>query len=139
MGTHTLYAFHERPLIPKVKRRKMARKLITQLTDDLDGELLGDEGETVLFSLDGRAYEIDLSDAHAQELRAALEPYISAGRRVGAPERTNSRSNGGGSARRSGAYDLTAVREWARSNGHDVKERGRVPSSVIDAYEAAQR
>ncbi|WP_033443258.1 AAA family ATPase [Saccharothrix sp. NRRL B-16314] len=35
------------------------------------------------------------------------------------------------------AQDLTAVRVWARQNGFQVKERGRVPNDVIKAYEAA--
>ena len=66
----------------------MARKQITQIIDDIDGETLEEGGETVLFSLDGRPYEIDLSAAHAEELRAALQPFIDAGRSVGAAART---------------------------------------------------
>ena len=61
----------------------MARRIVHQLVDDLDGTLLEvGEGETVLFSLDGAAYEIDLTDANAAALRDALAPYISAGRSI---------------------------------------------------------
>jgi hypothetical protein len=35
--------------------------------------------------------------------------------------------------------DSGAVREWARQNGFDVSERGRIPSRVIAAYTEANR
>lgn len=114
----------------------MARKIVHQLVDDLDGTVLDvGEGETVLFSLDGNAYEIDLTDGNAAELRAALDRYVSAARRVsagraasGAPSRKR---------RRAGQPDYSDVREWATQNGHKVSDRGRVPASVLEAYEAA--
>ncbi|MFV0316061.1 MAG: Lsr2 family protein [Microthrixaceae bacterium] len=109
----------------------MARKIIHQLVDDIDGTVLADaEGETVLFSLDGVAYEIDLTNAHAAELRAVLDPYTSAARVV-------TRSNAGRKRRRIGQQDYAAVREWARANGHSVSDRGRVPASVLAAYNDA--
>lgn len=117
----------------------MARRIVHQLVDDLDGTILEvGEGETVLFSLDGVAYEIDLTAGNAAALRDALAPYVDAGRSVS--------SRGGGSAasssagrkrRRSGQQDYSAVREWAKANGHKVSERGRIPASVLEAYEAA--
>lgn len=111
----------------------MARKQITQLIDDLDGETLDDSGETVLFSLDGRPYEIDLSAEHAEELRGALKPYLDAARSVGVASRTvTSRSR---ATRRSSDRDLGAVREWARANGHTVNERGRVSAAILEAYD----
>ncbi len=118
---------------------RMARRIVHQLVDDLDGTILEvGEGETVLFSLDGVAYEIDLTDVNAAALRDALAPFVAAGRSVS----SSSRSGGGGSAaarkrRRSGQQDFSAVREWAKANGHQVSERGRVPASVLEAYEAA--
>lgn len=116
----------------------MARKIVHQLIDDLDGtEIEAGEGETVLFSLDGVAYEIDLTDANASELRAGLERYVSAGRSVGS---SRGSSNGGGSSRprrRTGQQDYSEIRSWAKSNGFQVSDRGRVPANVIDAYEAA--
>lgn len=114
----------------------MARKIVHQLVDDLDGTVLDvGEGETVLFSLDGIAYEIDLTDANAAALRGALEPFVSAGRSVSSPARS-----GGAAARkrrRTGQQDFGAVREWAKKNGYSVSDRGRVPASVMEAYEAA--
>ncbi len=62
----------------------MARRIVHQLVDDIDGSVLEvGEGETIHFSLNGQAWEVDLNEAHARELREALEPYISAGRRAG--------------------------------------------------------
>ena len=117
----------------------MARRIVQQLVDDLDGSVLEiGEGETVLFSLDGVAYEIDLTEGNAAALRDALAPYVAAGRSVGS---SRGGSAGGSSParkrRRTGQQDYSAVREWAKKNGHQVSERGRVPASVLEAYEAA--
>jgi len=115
----------------------MARKIIHQLVDDIDGTVLevGD-GETILFSLDGIAYEIDLSAENAAALRDALSAYTSAGRRVSS-SRSAAAAPASGVRRRSGQRDLGVVREWARANGFKVSERGRVPASILDAYDAA--
>ncbi|GAA1851466.1 Lsr2 family protein [Microbacterium koreense] len=113
----------------------MARRIVHQLIDDLDGTVLDvGEGETVLFSLDGVAYEIDLTDANAARLRDALAPFVTAGRSISSPRATgaSSRSRGG-----SGKKDLTAIREWATQNGYNVSDRGRVAASIVEAYEAA--
>jgi hypothetical protein len=113
----------------------MARKIVHQLVDDLDGTVLEvGEGETLTFSLDGVAYEIDLTDANAAALRDSLAPYVSAGRRISASQ---SASAAGRKRRRSGQQDYSAVRAWAKENGYAVSERGRVPASVLDAYNAA--
>ncbi|WP_243224662.1 Lsr2 family protein [Microbacterium sp. CIAB417] len=114
----------------------MARRIVHQLVDDLDGTLLeAGDGETVHFSLNGISYEIDLTNENAQELRSALEPYIAAGRRssVGVAARS-------GSTRKRTASrnpETAAIREWANANGHKVSERGRIPESVVEAYRAA--
>lgn len=120
----------------------MARRIVHQLVDDLDGTVLevGD-GETVLFSLDGAAYEIDLTHENAAALRAALEPYTAVARSVSARGAGAGRgASGAGSARRqkrTGQRDYAPVRAWAAKNGHTVSERGRVPAAVIEAYDAA--
>ncbi len=111
----------------------MARKIVHQLVDDIDGTVLEiGEGETVRFSVDGAAYEIDLTDAHATALREALSPYVAAGRRVAASAAASPARK-----RRRGDQDTAAVRAWAKANGHTVSERGRVPASVLEAYAAA--
>lgn len=124
----------------------MARRIVHQLVDDLDGTVLDvGSGETVLFSLDGTAYEIDLTDDNAEALRAALAPYIAAARSVsargGAASTSRGSSSGGSSGsrrqKRSGQRDYTPIRAWAAENGYTVSERGRVPAAVLDAYDAA--
>ncbi|MCD2498505.1 histone-like nucleoid-structuring protein Lsr2 [Microbacterium nymphoidis] len=112
----------------------MAKKIIHQLVDDLDGTVLdAGEGETVHFSLDGVAYEIDLTDENSAALRDAFGSFVAAARRVGRESSTRVTA----STRRTGRTDLAAVRAWANSNGYSVSDRGRVPASVLDAYDTA--
>jgi hypothetical protein len=111
----------------------MAQRIVVQLVDDLDGTSLSDgAGSTVSFGLDGTSYEIDLSQANAQRLRDGLAEYIAAARKVGG--RPGARR--GGSARSSSSVNAAVVREWARTQGLQVSERGRVSSDVIEAYNA---
>lgn len=112
----------------------MAQKVTVQLVDDLDG---GPAEETVSFSLDGVAYEIDLSAANSAALRETFARYVGHARRVGG--RSASGRASAGTRRRSGGGDnrTAQIREWARTNGHKVNERGRIPAAVIDAYEKA--
>ncbi len=108
----------------------MAQRVHVMLVDDLDQ---GDASETVEFGLDGASYVIDLSSENAQRLRDMLAPYVGAGRRTGsASRRRSSRSRS-----RGGAGSAAQIREWARNNGHDVPDRGRVSAEVRAAYEAA--
>ncbi len=116
----------------------MARKIVHQLVDDLDGTILevGD-GETVLFSIDGTAYEVDLTHENAAALREALAPYIASGRSVSARAAAPGRSSSLGGQRRSTPRDYAPIRAWAAKNGFTVSARGRVPASVLEAYDAA--
>lgn len=116
----------------------MARRIVHQLVDDIDGTLLDvGEGETVLFSLDGTAYEIDLTDENAAALRGALERYTKAARTVSGSRGSSAGSAAGRRRRRSGQQDYGEIRDWAKKNGYQVSDRGRVPASVLHAYEAA--
>ncbi len=116
----------------------MARRIVHQLVDDLDGTVLEvGEGETVLFSLDGVAYEIDLTGSNAAALRDALAPFIAAGRSISSARAASAAGSGGSKRRRTGQPDYGPIRAWARENGYQLSERGRVPASVIEAYEAA--
>lgn len=112
----------------------MAKKYITQLIDDLDNTVL-EAGETIYFSLDGQAYEIDLSPANAEELRGALALYIAAGRP--APSASTGTATRNRSSAGSGRSDLAAVRAWARENNYSVSERGRIAALTLEAYDAA--
>ena len=119
----------------------MARRIVHQLVDDIDGTVLEvGEGETVHFSLNGTSYEIDLNSAHAEELRLALEPYITAGRRAGAgaaPGGGRSSSASSSRKRPSRNPEVAAIRAWAKENGYTLSERGRVPAPILEAYRAA--
>jgi predicted secreted protein len=119
----------------------MARQLIEQVTDDLDG---GRADTTVSFSWEGTAYEIDLSRKNAQAFEKALKPYLSAARKAkgtSGPSRRGSRAGGRSSGRsaaaRKSTRDMTAVREWAKENGFEVSERGRVSSKILEAFDSA--
>jgi hypothetical protein len=109
----------------------MVQKVKTLFVDDLDGS----EAEaTVRFGLDGTEYEIDLNAKHAQQLRDALARYVAVGRRVGAntrrpaPSRRKAQPN---------ALNTTGVREWAKGQGIDVKDRGRIPAELVVKFKAA--
>jgi Lsr2 len=116
----------------------MAQQTTVRFIDDLDGS---EASGTFDFSLEGRSYQIDLSDENAARLREALTPFIGAARKAG---------GGRGRARgqrqtvtaeekpaRSNREETAAIREWARANGHKVNDRGRISKSVIEAYQAA--
>ncbi|WP_264888871.1 Lsr2 family protein [Dietzia sp. NCCP-2495] len=99
--------------------------------DDLDGTDLGDKANTITFAFEGKDYSIDLSDANADTFREVLEPYINAGHRVaGSKAKTSRRTT-------TSANESKRVRDWARSNGYDVSDRGRIPAEVMQAYTAA--
>ena len=120
----------------------MARKVQVILSDDLGDSIAADE--TVSFALDGTTYEIDLSDDNAAELRNVFAKYVDAARKVSG---RGNRSSGAGRAKATGGAAATggrmdreqagAIRDWARKNGHEVSDRGRIPGSVVEAYEAA--
>jgi hypothetical protein len=108
----------------------VAQKIQTLFIDDLDGS----EAEgTVRFGLDGTEYEIDLNAAHTEALRTTLTRYAAAARRS-----TGARRPGRGTRRAGGSGpESTEVRDWAKSQGIDVKDRGRVPAELIVKFKAA--
>ena len=105
----------------------MAQRVNIVLVDDIDGS---DATETVAFGLDGTSYEIDLNEKHASELRDALASYVGHARKVGGGRRTR--------AAKAAATGTSAkeIRDWARSNGFKVPDRGRIPADVREAFEA---
>ena len=103
----------------------------TLFIDDLDGSAA--EG-TVRFGLDGTEYEIDLNAEHAKNMREALARFVNAGRRVGGSARKPAR---GSSRRSANGLNTTEVREWARAQGIEVKDRGRVPADLVVKFKAA--
>jgi hypothetical protein len=109
----------------------MAQKVTTlvELTDDIDG---GKAEQTVRFAFDGHSYEIDLSKKNANALNRALKPYVDSARRVRA-----ARARAGTTRRSAQQVNLSEVRAWAKSNGYDISDRGRIPAAVMEAYHAA--
>ena len=110
----------------------MAQKIHIILEDDLDGS---EASETVTFGLDGTSYEIDLNDKNAAALRDALATYVGHGRKVGSAPRRGRKSAAAAPA--TSGPSAREIRDWARSNGHDVPDRGRVSAEVRDAFDAA--
>ena len=47
--------------------------------------------------------------------------------------------SGGISASGKSPEEMEKIRAWARENGHEVKDRGRIAKDVIEAYEAANK
>ncbi len=109
----------------------MAQKIQTLFVDDLDGS---DAEGTVRFGLDGTSYEIDLSTAHAEELRSVLAPYARAGRKVTGAARRTGRGRAKAAAN---GFSTNEVRDWAKANGVEIKDRGRVPADVVAKFRAA--
>jgi hypothetical protein len=106
----------------------MAQRVQVILEDDYDG---GTAEETVTFALDGAEYEIDLSVENAAELRNALAPWVAHARKTGGRRKRGAKPVADSST--------SEIRAWAHANGHAVSSRGRVSSTVRQAYEAAHQ
>jgi hypothetical protein len=112
----------------------VAARTVVHLVDDVDG---GEADETVTFSLDGVDYAIDLSNANADGLRKALTEFVGAARRTSG--RSSAKSATGRTQLKPGGdrAQNQAIREWARRNGHQVSERGRIPAELIAQFQQA--
>lgn len=107
----------------------MAKKISVELVDDLDGSVATD---TIKFGIDSAHYDIDLSEKNAVKLRTSLGAFVAAGRRTGGRQvsRSTTKKTPG---------STTEVRAWAATNGHTVSSRGRIPASVQEAYDKANK
>lgn len=116
----------------------MAQKVEVVLTCDLDD---GDTPavDTVVFGYDGANYEFELCQAHLDDFHRVMKGFVGAARRAG----SGGRRTGAGTSRTVRAAgnpsELAQVREWARNNGYEVSDRGRIPSQVREAFDKAQR
>jgi hypothetical protein len=112
----------------------VAKQIIHKLVDDLDG---GDADETVKFALDGVQYEIDLSNKNADKLRELFSPYVAAGSKVGrggvVVGGRAARGRGGATADRA---QNKAIRDWAKREGREISDRGRIPQEIVDEFHA---
>lgn len=103
----------------------MAQRVQVVLVDDVDG---GEASQTLSFSIENVSYEIDLSEENAAQLRADFEVWANRARRV------SSKRGGTSRARRT---DSARVRAWAKDNGYEVSERGRISAEIREAYTKA--
>lgn len=111
----------------------MARKVIVELVDDYDGTSPAEE--TVTLALDGVTYEIDLSAGNAEKLRDIVGGWAAHARRVGGRATKNKRRT----QPATDTHQTQAIREWARSNGIEVSNRGRISAEVTEAYKKAHQ
>lgn len=117
----------------------MARKVLVQLVDDLDGKELGEDGQTVSFALDGMTYEIDLSGGNALKLRNALSKYVQSARKVGKVKAGALSPVGKVRSIQSANGDTKAIRAWAVNAGlMPENSRGRIPGEIVNKYNEAQ-
>jgi hypothetical protein len=111
----------------------MAQRVV--LIDDLDGS---EGSETLLYTVDGQEYEIDLSEENANTFRTTWQTYIQKSRPV---ERQVTTPTGRPTTRRrssgSGREDIAEIRAWAEAKGIQVSPRGRIKREIIDQYDAA--
>ncbi|SMD27179.1 histone-like nucleoid-structuring protein Lsr2 [Kibdelosporangium aridum] len=112
----------------------MAQKVLVQLIDDLDGTT-SDDITTVTFGLEGVTYEIDLTEKNAAKLRNQLGDFVDHARRTGG--RVKRGTSPKALAPAGNREQTKAIRDWARQNGFELSDRGRIPSNVIEAFEAA--
>jgi hypothetical protein len=104
------------------------KKVTVQIVDDLSGSVIPDgDGRSITFSFDGESFEIDLSNEHVEQFRDLLAPYINAARQVGKRRRTLVAKS----------PEVQAIRDWARANGIEVSDRGRISATVREAYAAS--
>lgn len=108
----------------------MAKKTIEKFYSDLSGEEISEDYSALSFTIDGAAYEIDLTSAEKAEFEKAIQKYVDAARTVGRA-RSARRSSGSKS-------DPKAIRAWAAANSIEVPARGRIPQAVQEAYNAAR-
>lgn len=113
----------------------MAQKVLVSLVDDIDGSAAT---ETIQFELDGVSYEIDLSEDNAVDFRDSLAQYIEYARVTKGGKRAAPRPAAPAPAASSDREESQAIRAWARENGFEISDRGRIPNDVVDAYQQAK-
>jgi hypothetical protein len=116
----------------------VAERIVTLLIDDIDGSDITDGGQHVEFTVRGVSYAIDLSKTNAAKFDRALKPYVEAASRIGSPAKPTARKRSTKAAASDQTPRLEDVRAWARENGYEVSDRGRIRGEVLEAFHAAQ-
>lgn len=113
----------------------MATVTHTYLVDDLDGST-DDDVSTVQFHLDKTSYEIDLSAANQARLRDKLAKFLAVATPA-RPQPTRRTKRKTAAAGPVGQEQIQAIRDWAKTAGHDISTRGRIPKTVREAFDQA--
>lgn len=98
----------------------MARKVEVTHVDDIDGS---PEAKTVSFGFNNRWYEIDLSKENAESFKELLKPYLRKARATAPPKPQRN--------------ETKLIREWAKKNGYELADRGRIHRHIVEAYRNA--
>ena len=113
----------------------MAKRQIDVLTDDLDGS---DADGTLTFAVDGASYELELSKKNRAAFDKAVAPYIAAARKARTSSAASTRRGSSSSAGSPKRTDLAEIRAWAREQGWEVSDRGRIAAEIIEAWDSAE-
>lgn len=105
------------------------RKIVTYVSDLSGAEITDNDTPTVTFALDGQEFAIDLSDKEQEKFRKIFEPYVAVA--------TKGKKERGGKKVAASGPAAADIRAWANANNIEIPERGRIPSEVRDAYNAA--
>ncbi|PXW27011.1 UNVERIFIED_CONTAM: Lsr2 protein [Williamsia faeni] len=123
----------------------MARKIIEHITDDFDGSEL-DPSEVIVetFTVNGVDYSLDLGAKSAEKFDNDMQKWIDKATKIGGRQKrsTNKQAPAPAPAPAAAAVgsdkaQLSAIREWARANGHEVSDRGRIPRAIVAEFDAA--
>jgi Lsr2 len=112
----------------------MAQKVITEFIDDIDGS---PAERTFTFAVDGTNYEIDLSAENIAEFESAIGGFLESARKVKASGNGRRLRSAGASGGQQSREQTRAVRQWARQHGHNISNRGRIPTSIQQAFDQA--
>ncbi|MDH6287994.1 histone-like nucleoid-structuring protein Lsr2 [Rhodococcus opacus] len=115
----------------------MARKVVVEMVDDIDGTAFGDDGESIRYAVEGVEYVIDLKDEHAKELRETFEYFIAHSTRVGGPKHRSDRQVVNPATARRSSGETQKIRAWAIEQGYEISSRGRIPTEVEHAFHDA--
>ncbi|MFE5703254.1 Lsr2 family protein [Rhodococcus koreensis] len=113
----------------------MARKVVVELVDDIDGTVFGEDGESIAFSVNGVDYEIDLKGKHASKFHKQIGFFIEHATRVGGRKRRLDRPVVPDAVRPRG--NVKEIRAWAAEQGYEISSRGRIPAEVEQAFQDA--
>lgn len=110
----------------------MAEKILVVKIDDMDGTEIADgEAHELLFSVNGTEYRMDLSKKNMDKFTKAVSPFTEKAKKVRSrrgPKRTGTSMP---------TEQIAQIREWAKNNGYDISDRGRIPIKVVEDWELA--